>query len=333
MCYQTDFSAKLNMPSSIYREALSDVYQWVEVVKLIGGEPTIMKNCREVASLLRTHPNARLSVTTNGVRVDDFWHETFIDQCEWVSFSINAASKAAYDRIVIWGDFAKVIRNIERLVADRKGALPSIGLSAVILKDNVFEMNKLIRLAASIGVDQVSFVMDPILSRASLPPTCELRSEVDAAKVAQIETGIRVEGLDTFEKYFVGDHAGLALVRARKMCTMPFHNLVVDWNGDVRICCNTWVKVGNLNKTTLPEILTGPALLAFRRRMQESNYLWCNPGCDDNPSPHRFALVHKAWSLASSDPRLTLKKTRHKFAQLAGLGGSESKKRPAGPSR
>ena len=76
MCYQTDFSPKFNMDPVVYRERLKEVYPHLRGVKLIGGEPTIMKNCREAAQLLRAYPRIKLNITTNGIFIDDFWIET-----------------------------------------------------------------------------------------------------------------------------------------------------------------------------------------------------------------------------------------------------------------
>jgi sulfatase maturation enzyme AslB (radical SAM superfamily) len=55
MCYQTDFSPKFNMPPEVYRERLNEAYERVTSVKLQGGEPTVMMNCKDVAMLLRLH--------------------------------------------------------------------------------------------------------------------------------------------------------------------------------------------------------------------------------------------------------------------------------------
>ena len=95
MCYQTDFSPKFNMPPVLYKERLGEAYAHVTSVKLQGGEPTIMKNCKEAAVILQRHPQVKLTVITNGVFIDDFWHETLVEQGGNVSVSINAATEQA----------------------------------------------------------------------------------------------------------------------------------------------------------------------------------------------------------------------------------------------
>jgi molybdenum cofactor biosynthesis enzyme MoaA len=321
MCYQTDWSAGANMPAAIYRDRLRDWYPHVDNLKLIGGEPTIMRNCREVAALVRRWPGLKLDVHTNGVRVDGFWHEAFVAQAGLVAFSLNAATEATYDAIVVRGSFGAVTRNVERLVAARAGALPEVRLTTVILRQNVHELAALVRLAASLGADAMAYGMDPILSRSGLPPRDALRAELRRAREAADETGVAVLGLGEFERDVCPPRGGEPRVfvpeaSAGAPCRRPCTELVVDADGDVRVCCNTWVKVGSARASTFDELRRGAPLAAFRERIRRSNYLWCSPTCRDNPRPHRLALAHKAWTYARRDPADLVRRVRNKAAQL-----------------
>src|SRR5450432_702411 len=70
MCFQTDYSPRVRMEPELYKDRLREAYPYVQVVKLVGGEPTIMKNCRDAAAFLRAYPNVKLDITTNGVCID-----------------------------------------------------------------------------------------------------------------------------------------------------------------------------------------------------------------------------------------------------------------------
>src|SRR3954447_12705671 len=59
MCYQLDHSARFNMPAEIWRDRLRDAFPFIKNVKLQGGEPTIMANCREAAEYLRAFPKRK----------------------------------------------------------------------------------------------------------------------------------------------------------------------------------------------------------------------------------------------------------------------------------
>jgi sulfatase maturation enzyme AslB (radical SAM superfamily) len=319
MCYQTDFSPKFNMPPELYKERLADAYSHVSSVKLQGGEPTVMKNCKETAILLRNHPNAKLTVITNGVFIDDFWHETLITQGGNVSVSINAATEKVYDKIVVHGDYKRVIRNIERLLAARTSKTPSVGITAVILKENFHELHRLIELAGKLGVDYVELLVDPILSFAGLPSHAETLTEMSRCLDAQHATKVDVVGLDDFgAKFALPVRFGGPEMAKKPMCGAPFHNIVVDWDGDVRVCCNTWVKMGNLYKTPLANILRGRLVRTIRKKMKQDDYLWCSPNCPDNAAPTKLSLAHKYAYELRSNPKMFVLKVRQKLKQVQG---------------
>lgn len=336
MCYQTDFSASRNMKPALYIDRLRHVYPQLRTVKLIGGEPTIMKNCRDAATLFRQeYPNVKLDVTTNGVFIDDFWHEAFVQQGKIVSISLNAATEATYNKIVILGVYKQAVRNLERILADRAGTAPIVRMSTVILKENVLEIAKFVQLGVDLGVDWISFLSDPILSAMGLPDYAEIRPELEKARAIQEKAGIKVTGLDNFEGHLkTGSQLRMWASDAsdtKKMCTMPFTNVVVDWNGDVRVCCNTWVTLGNLNKSSFDELWDGKVATQFRQKMKKGNYLWCSPNCGDNPKPTPLSLVHKSWYRIRENPQEFVTKIRQKSSQLLGTWVKVKDKRKPKP--
>lgn len=319
MCYQTDFSPKFNMPPELYKERLTEAYAHVTSVKLQGGEPTVMKNCKETALILRDHPQAKLTVATNGVLVDDFWHETFVAQGGNVSVSLNAATERVYDKIVIDGEYKRVIRNLNRLLAARRGKTPSVGVTAVILKENFHELHRLIELAGKIGVDHVELLFDPVLSFAGLPSPGETFAELQRCLEAKERWKVDVIGLANFgAKLALPIHGGEPATATKPKCAAPFHDVVIDWDGDVRVCSNTWVKMGNLYKTPLANILWGRRVRAFRKKMDQGDYLWCSPSCPDNASPTRLSLAHKYAYELRGNPKTFVLKVRQKIEQVRG---------------
>lgn len=325
MCFQTDYSPKLNMPAGIYRDLLRDTYGRIERLKVIGGEPTIMQNCREVAALVREHAALKLDIHTNGVLVDAFWQETFVEQGGMILFSINAATQRTYESIVRFGDYRRAIRNVERLLAGRKGRVPTVKLTSVILKENVSEIAELVRLGAALGVDSVVFGMDPILSRTCDRTRDEVRAELVRAKEAHAATGVAVQGLDRFERALcpaeAGDEAPLWATEAAVPCPVPFTELVVDSGGEVQVCCNSWVKLGSVYDSTLTELRGGELVAAFQRKVRSGDYLWCSPHCHKNPRPHPLALGHKLWTRVKEDPRQVVRKLARKVRQMRGPAG------------
>lgn len=95
-----------------------------------------------------------------------------------LSISLDGASAATYESIRQQASFAKVVRNIERLVRARRdlqAATPALRLVMVLMKDNLHELPALVELAADLGVFEVlvqrlaSDLAEPTLPSRYLP--------------------------------------------------------------------------------------------------------------------------------------------------------------------
>jgi MoaA/NifB/PqqE/SkfB family radical SAM enzyme len=53
-----------------------------------------------------------------------------------------------------------------------------------------------------------------------------------------------------------------------RACYLPFYKLLIDWNGDVLLCCNDWLRrqsgLGNIHEHALHELWMGPELQTLR---------------------------------------------------------------------
>ena len=254
-------------------------------MKLQGGEPTIMRNCKEFCQMARQYPKMKIAITTNGVNLNQFWLETLVNQGHFVNISLNAASKDAYDRIVKRGDYDKVVGNIAKLVSHNQGGQLRTAISMVILPANIQEIPDFLKLGAKLGLDEVNFIVDPVLSFKSLPEKARLHGLLDEA-YALIQKGPCIsEGLDAFARR-AGYAAGEAAEpRNLPMCPMPFKNLVVDEKGDVRVCCNTWQVIGNTYQQTIAEILAGGQDRALPQKDKKRRLLLVRRQVPGEPQP------------------------------------------------
>ena len=64
-------------------------------------------------------------------------------------------------------------------------------------------------------------------------------------------------------------------------CYLPFYKLVIDWNGEVLLCCNDWYRrhrgFGNINKDTLFDIWNGDEFKKVREQLSNGNRV--GPSC------------------------------------------------------
>lgn len=326
MCYQTDFSDRFNMPSEIYRDALKICWPRLKRVKIHGGEPTVMKNCIDLVEILTHYENLKFSISTNGILLSKFWKESLLSNGEAINFSINAARKETYNQIVKYGNYERVLGNIESLVAARNAGKNSLAItiSTVVLENNIFELDELIHLAHKLGVDGVKFGTDNYLTFNGKSERSRIHRAIDAAFEAAARTGLMVEGLGALGRGYemsLDDkklpQELLASSMPRQVCPIPFKSLAVDADGTIRPCCNTWIKAGNLKHESIESIIHGKVLMKYRSKLSRGDYSWCIPNCLDNPRPSKTAIMRKYVSYLRDDPVRFLTKVRRKLAVKA----------------
>ncbi len=314
MCYQTHRTARQNMPPAVYVEKLASVYPSLRAVKLQGGEPTVMRNCRDVARMLADVPQVRISLSTNGIRLDGFWREALLRQGGQIDVSLNAATEQTCAKVVLRGDFQRAVANVRALATARSAGLPRLGISMVILKENIRELGDFVRLGRDLGVDSVKFAIDPVLSFRGLPSPTEVVAELERVELVNRDSPLEITGLDGLRRRF-----GLPVAKQPAPaghCRLPFDQAVIDHNGDVRGCVATWQVLGNLHRSSFEEIWNGPAAQQLRQRLAGSDYSRCEPWCPHNQRPASSALLLKYAACCTRNPGFFAEKLRHKVRQL-----------------
>jgi len=330
-CYQVDFSAKQNMEEHIWREKLRPVYPTIKSAFLQGGEPTIMKNCLGFRDLMmEEYPNVKLGIVSNGLRFDKTWAQVMLDQGYMVQFSLNGSTKEIYDRTMRFGNYDKVMQNVDQLLEMRRsqGKHLKIAISYVIVPENVCELADFVAWAAMKGIDEVKFFCDQHLSAASLDTKGTLREIDRAYEAIAAHPDLHVEGLESFELLYRTKHRLLKdspqaaerckCSRAIDLCQIPWTQLYVKHKGEVTFCCMTWRNVGNLNDGDIETIWNGPKAREFRRDMLKDRFSFCSPTCLSNRKPN-YGAVWKARKFGytlTEDPDLVWKKTKNKINKV-----------------
>jgi radical SAM protein with 4Fe4S-binding SPASM domain len=129
------------------------------VVLQSGTEPLLHKDFCALLTMTKTHGVPTIGMTTNGLLFDEKKIEHVVAMMTNVTISIDAATKATYERIRRKGNFERLLRNIRNLVAAKAGrgsATPEIGLAFVMMQSNIRELPELVQLAHDLGVQTVT---------------------------------------------------------------------------------------------------------------------------------------------------------------------------------
>lgn len=160
-CYQTDFTER--MDPVIFNERLRAVYPNVDVIKLVGGEVTAYRHALPfVQQVALLYPGVRLRLTTNGILFDERWTDAFCTTGGSVHNSIIAATHDTYRHVTGQDKLGAVIENVRRTVAELDGRGISLGvyIGMVITPDTQHEIEAVVELGASLGVDGVEIGVD-----------------------------------------------------------------------------------------------------------------------------------------------------------------------------
>jgi len=246
------------------------------------GEPFLSDRVFEIVAQLRARlpEYARLGLTSNGTVLDDETCARILDSgLEFLTFSIDGASKATYEKIRVHGDFDRVIANIRRL-SDLKRHLsankPLLKACFVIMHDNYHEIVDFVGLAATLGIEEVIFWLEnetgPTLPKAEVTALLERaeRAGHDASIAINRhacvfpeftpEVGVhrqclqdyhqRVEGLLRARGEFcpeganaldyIDDNSGLGNGGRTDVYCPYMETLLIEHSGDVNPCCSYW---------------------------------------------------------------------------------------------
>jgi radical SAM protein with 4Fe4S-binding SPASM domain len=217
------------------------------------GEPFLNKRAYDMIRYAR-QKDIYVETCTNG----DFANAEGIiySDINQVSFQIGGMTQTTHETYRVRSDLARIRRNIERLVDERRrhpGSNVQIEAGFIVMKHNEHEVPEFLRWAREIGLDRAN-VIDPCVRTVA-------------------------EGHDLLpndRRYWFYDEEAFArgVLKPKHLqdneCTWVWNSVMVNWDGSVVPCCRDphgRHVFGNVFETPLAEIWNGPAMRGFRERI------------------------------------------------------------------
>ena len=241
-----DFKPTLfNMEWFRYFEPMMDT---VEEVTLMGwGEPTLHPDFEEMLKVIDRH-SARKYFCTNGMRLDKIKDAIFDNHVDVFAVSLDGAKAETNNRIRRGSDFSKIItslKDIEETKRINNFAYPWINFVFCAMKSNLNELPDIVRLAASIGIDEVKVVyltaFDDNLSNEVL---WDCQDEIRATFDEAISVGER-EGILLKLPHIQGED--VAGDREHKDCYVTWRDFFLGSDGYIRPCMSTPIQFGEFD--------------------------------------------------------------------------------------
>lgn len=173
----------------------------------VSGEPTMAQNFDRMLALAERF-GVKAEMFSNGTLLAPKVVERLAPNLGAISISFDGATAGTFESIREGASYEHVVGNVRNLVAHCRRTLPAdlqpmLSLNCTLMERNIRELPQLVRLAADMGLDQVScyhvFPVTDEMRKQSLVHHRELaRACIDAAFAAAAESRIalHVQALD-----------------------------------------------------------------------------------------------------------------------------------------
>ncbi|MFA7057307.1 MAG: radical SAM/SPASM domain-containing protein [Candidatus Cloacimonadales bacterium] len=233
--------AKGFMEFSLFKKVIDEVKEYATMIILWNqGEPYLNKDFNKMVKYA-TDAGLFTLVSTN-LNADMDAEEVVKSGLDSMIVSLDGSTQETYNQYRVNGNLEKVLSNVEKLVAAKKklkSNTPIIRWQFLVMKHNEHEIEEIKQKAKELEVDQLSF------------------------KTIQIYTKEDIKFLPINPKYRRYNISGEDFEIKFKMenkCRRMWQQPVVNWNGDVAICCfdkDIEFPVGNVKEQSLLSIWQG----------------------------------------------------------------------------
>lgn len=257
MCIKYPSKPPASMPMDVFDRVAADLFPHLIYVRFCsGGEHLMHPHFREMLARCKA-AGCVVTLMSNGMLMGRDWAEFIVAESSiWsIGFSMDAATPGTLESIRQGANFGNVVANIrglEETKARHRSRFPLTALRATLMRRNIEELPHLVRLAHEWGVGTVHagyLITPPHLPadeslwhhRDLVPPVFE-----EARRYAQ-ELGVTLNLPGLIEKR----------PRCQQLCVLPWTQVYVDPNGDVRLCCNAWDDegvLGNMVETPFEQV-------------------------------------------------------------------------------
>lgn len=229
-----------------------------------------------------------ICLATNGLELQREGLREALSVLSWIRFNISAATEKEYTHIHGVGkeDFARVLKNIRTCVKLKRdhGLGVTIGLQAVLLQSNLYEVVPLARLGKELGVDYlvVKPCSDTYDSTLGAPLEEYEKLEADFTKAESASSN----GYNVIIKRLKISNKGKKTYRT---CYGTEFLLAVSGNGNV-YPCGHWFNygdnkylMGNIVKQRFSDIVAGQRYADVQHAIKSINV---NNDCESNCRQH-----------------------------------------------
>lgn len=265
------------------------------LITFTGGEPFLRTDMLDI--LRFATKRHKCTVITNGTLLNENIIKEIVDlKLPLMGISIDGIGNIHDDIRKSPGAFQRIIKNIQ-IIQDykkkRRTGYPMIDIKCVINAKNVNQLSKLIELAESLNVENISFQIiqtsiytniGPMITEKEeymkYPPRLEpldisaLERELAQTTSHSKKIKVKIRFIPDMPLREILAHYSNKIDIQRYTCHAPWSMVRISAVGDVYPCYN--YPIGNTRQQDLKQLWRDPKYTAFRKRLRANQIF---PGC------------------------------------------------------
>lgn len=247
-----------NLKTTFFESVLSELAPTLSyLIFYFQGEPFLNKQLLEMVQL--AHQKGIYTATsTNAHFFDrDTAEKTVLSGLDRCIISIDGTTQEVYEQYRKEGNLQQVIDGTKNLIEARKklnSSTPTIIFQFLVVGPNEHQMNDVVELANSIGVDEVKFKTAQIYDYQNGSPLLPKNEK--------------------YSRYHQNTDGSFSIKNTLiNHCWRLWHSAVITWDGWVVPCCfdkDASHKLGQLKTQSFKEVWKGKSYQAFRKSIIQS---------------------------------------------------------------
>lgn len=249
---------------------LLDELERLRVLRLIisGGEPLVYTRAKELFNFLRSK-RIRVDLLTNGTLIDQELAQILSSSNICTTISLDGAKEPTHNQLRGSNCFYKVLNGLN-LLAKTRG---NFGISTVVNKQNIGEMEDIVKIGIELGARSVGFILIDPIGRAKYAKDYLLTNKDIVIVSSQVKVlqeryneKLQVEYLDPS----IPNYKDLDISKEYDLiyCTAGTTRMAIRSDGAVFPCVYAFhddkFLIGNIISETAKEIWAKPKWMTFR---------------------------------------------------------------------
>ena len=269
-----DRTARKDIAPAIFDGLCADLAALgTQKVQFVGaGEPMLHPAVFDLVRSTKRH-GLQMVVCTNGTRLARDGARKLVDSgIDLLRISLadpTADAYAARHPYLGRSAFDDLVQGVTELSQERNARgsrTPVLELSVPIDRDNMSQLDDMVKLARATGIDRIHFSVVYDFNQKELTSFMLDDGEVCRARehLRQVRPVIEASGLRHNIDDVLLRYQTQRKVLAKVPCYSAWFYSMVDTDGRVRVCQRTKVVMGDLGRESFREIWNGPAYRGFR---------------------------------------------------------------------